>query len=523
LEDAAAVRRDKEADIHKGRPPLIPLRLAAAVLALVVSASPALAQQAKVTFILTNDVYQMSEEDGRGGMARLASVVKAEKAEAAKTGATALFVHAGDTWSPCLLCGFDQGAHMVALFNAFPPDVFVPGNHEFDFGKEVYLKRRAEAKFPFLAANLRGPDGQPLSGHEDRSIVEVGGVKIGIVGLLLEATPTLSTPGDLKFAPAVETLRSQARALKADGADVLVAITHTDFATDMQIVGQRLVDVLLTGHDHDLRLFYDGRTVMAESGEDARYVIAIDLDIAIKTEAGQRRASWTPRFRIINTADVTPDPAVAAMVKTYESELSKELDVPLGTTAVALDTRNVAVRAQENGFGNLVADAIRASTGADVGIINGGGIRAGRTYAPGAALTRRDILSEMPFGNTTVMIEISGADLKAALENGFSQVEHPAGRFPHVSGMNIVVDRSAPKGARVVSATIGGQPLDPTRRYRVATNNFMLRGGDGYGMFTPQKRLIGDTDGKLMAGEVMAHIRKLGTVTSQPEGRIVLR
>ncbi|HEX8165763.1 MAG TPA: bifunctional UDP-sugar hydrolase/5'-nucleotidase [Beijerinckiaceae bacterium] len=500
-----------------------PFRLIAAALAIVAGAGLAAAQQAKVTFVLTNDVYQMSEEKGRGGLARLASVVKAEKAEGAKTGRTVLFVHAGDTWSPCLLCGFDKGEHMVALFNEIPPDVFVPGNHEFDFGKEVYFQRRGEAKFPFFAANLRGPDGRPLPGHQDRAILDVNGVKVGIVGLALETTPDLSSPGDLKFLPAIDTLKEQAKALRQEGADLVVAVTHTDLAVDLEIVRQRLVDVLLTGHDHDLRLFYDGRTVMAESGEDAHYVVAVDLDVAVATEEGQRRARWTPRFRIAATADAVPDPAVAAKVKAYEDALSKELDVPLGTTAVELDTRNASVRAQENGFGNLVADAIRASTGADVGIVNGGGIRAGRTYPAGATLTRRDILSEMPFGNTTVMVELSGADIKAALENGFSEVEHPSGRFPQISGMAVVVDRAKPKGSRVVSVTVAGQPLVEAKRYRLATNNFMLRGGDGYGILAAQKRLIGDTDGKLMAGEVMAHIRSLGTVEAKPEGRIVIR
>lgn len=496
-----------------------PLRLLAAAIALALGAGTAAAQQAKVTFLLTNDVYQMSEESGRGGMARLAGVVKAEKAK----GGTVLFVHAGDTWSPCLLCGFDQGEHMVALFNRFPPDVFVPGNHEFDFGKEVYFKRRAQAQFPFLAANIRDADGKPLPDHQDRKIVDVGGVKIGIVGIALETTPNLSSPGDLTFPPAVETLKGQAKALREEGADLVVAVTHTDFTTDMEIVRQRLVDVLLTGHDHDLRLYYDGRTVMAESGEDAHYVVAIDLDIAVKAEAGQRRATWTPRFRILNSADATPDPAVAEMVKGYESELSKELDVPLGTTAVELDTRGAAVRQQENGFGNLVADAIRAATGADIAIVNSGGIRAGRTYPAGATLTRRDVLAEMPFGNTTVVIAISGADIRKALENGFSEVERPSGRFPQLSGMTVVVDGAKPKGARVVAATVGGAPLDEARTYRLATNSFMLRGGDGYGVFAGQKRLVGETDGKLLAGEVMAHIRKLGAVTAKPEGRIVIR
>jgi 2',3'-cyclic-nucleotide 2'-phosphodiesterase (5'-nucleotidase family) len=477
------------------------------------------AEEAKLTFVLTNDIYQMSEEHGRGGMARLAGVVKAEKAK----GGAVLFVHAGDTWSPCLLCGFDQGAHMVALLNEVPPDVFVPGNHEFDFGKEVYFRRRAEAKFPFFAANLRGPEGQPLPDHQDRTIIDVKGVRIGVVGLALDTTPGISSPGDLKFLSALETLKAQAAALRGEGADLVVAVTHTDRVTDFAITDQRLADILLTGHDHDLRLIYDGRALMAESGSDAEYVIAIDLDIAVKAEGGRRRTSWHPNFRIIDTATATPDPAVAAKVAAYEAELSKELDIPLGNTAVELDSRTGSMRSAETAFGALVADALRSSTGADVAITNGGGIRGNRLYPAGATLTRRDILTEMPFGNTTVMTELAGADLRAALEHGLSAFPGGGGHFPQISGMTVEADRSKPPGSRLVSVLIGSEPLNPARRYKVATNDFLLRGGDGYIALTRGKPLIGGTDGKLMAGEVMAYIRKLGTVSVPEAGRIVMR
>jgi 2',3'-cyclic-nucleotide 2'-phosphodiesterase (5'-nucleotidase family) len=495
------------------------LRTLAVAAALTLTAGLALAQQAKVTFVLTNDVYQMSEQKGRGGLARLAAVVKAEKAK----GGTVLFVHAGDTWSPCLLCGFDQGAHMVALFNEFPPDVFVPGNHEFDFGKEVYFKRRAEAKFPFLAANLRDADGKPLPGHQDRRIVDAGGVKVGIMGVALEATPKVSSSGDLKFLPELDTVRAQAKALRDEGADLIVAVTHTDRAMDFRIAESGLVDILLTGHDHDLRLFYDGKRVMVESGEDAEYVAVVDVDVSVATQNNRRTATWRPNFRVVDTASVTPDPAVAERVKGFEAELSKELDVALGTTSVELDTRTASVRTRETNFGNLVADAVRASTGAEVAIVNGGGIRGNKTYPAGATLSRRDVLVELPFGNATAMTELKGADLKAALENGFAQIETPSGRFPQVSGLAVEVDRSRPAGSRVVAVRVNGEPLDEARTYRVGTADFMLRGGDGYTALTRGTPKVGGTDGKLMAGEVMAHIRKLGTVSPGTENRITIR
>ena len=174
-------------------------------------------------------------------------------------------------------------------------------------------------------------------------------------------------------------------------------------------------------------------------------------------------------------------------------------------------------------MGNLIADAIRDSTGADCAVTNGGGIRANKQYPVGTTLTRRDILSEMPFGNTTVMVEITGKDIKAALENGISQIDNRAGRFPQVSNMKVVFDVKSPVGQRVVSVMIDGKPLNEDDRYKVATNDFMLAGGDGYASLGRGRALIGKTDGKLMANVVMAYVRTLGTVATKPEGRIVLQ
>jgi 2',3'-cyclic-nucleotide 2'-phosphodiesterase (5'-nucleotidase family) len=498
--------------------------LGASLLAGLASAGPAAAQgpetrSARLTFVLTNDLYDMSEKNGRGGLARLAAVVKAEKAK----GTPAFFVHAGDAWSPCLLCGFDKGAHMVALLNEIPPDVFVPGNHEFDFGPAEYMKRRAEARFPFFAANMRGSDGQPLPGHQDRTMLDVNGVKVGVVGLALESTPLVSSPGDVRFTSAMDALKAQAKALRDEGADLVVAVAHTSRATDYAIHAERIVDVLLTGHDHDLRLVYDGRAAMMESGEDAEYVAVMDLDVTVKREGDRRQAAWRPSFRIVDTASVTPDPVVAARVEAFEGELSRELDVPLGQTSVELDTRTATVRSREAAFGSLVADALRASTGAEVAITNGGGLRGNRTYPAGSTLTRRDVFTEMPFGNVTAMTELAGADIRAALEHGLAQAPGVAGRFPHVSGMRVEADLSKPAGARVVSVTVGDAPLDEGRTYRVATNSFLLRGGDGYAPLTRGRVLIGGTDGKPLAGEVMSYIRAQGTLPAPTAGRLVLR
>ncbi len=471
------------------------------------------------TLLLVNDIYRMGDDKGRGGFAKLAAVVKEERAR----GMPMLFCHAGDTFSPSLMSGFDQGAHIVELTNMIRPDVFVPGNHEFDFGTDVYFKHLRASRFPYFAANIRQADGTPVPGMRDSELFDLGPVKIGLVGIALAATPGMSQTGDLMFLPELETLRTETEALRRRGADILVAVTHTDREGDYAIVRSGLVDVLLTGHDHDLAIGYDGRTVMVESNEEGNFVTAIDFAVSVTGEGASRKVSWSPAFRVHDSMTVDPDPEVLAVVQRYEGALSKELDVEIGATATTLDSRSMTVGTQEAAIGNLIADAIRASTGADVAITNGGGIRAGKQYPPGTRLTRRDILSEMPFGNTTVMVELAGADMRAALENGFSQLPNRAGRFPQVSGLKVEVDPRLPAGARVMSIEVEGKPLDPTARYKVASNNFLLAGGDNYAALGRGRVLIGPTDGKLLANEVMVFVRRLGTVAARPEGRIVLR
>ena len=153
-------------------------------------------------------------------------------------------------------------------------------------------------------------------------------------------------------------------------------------------------------------------------------------------------------------------------------------------------------------------------------ITNGGGIRADRTYDPGTVLTRRDILTELPFSNVTVVTELPGSQILAALENGVSQVEKGAGRFPQVSGIEFVYDPTAPAGSRIASVKINGTDLDPDAVYKVATNDYMLGGGDGYGALGGGNVLVNAGNGNLMANDVMEYVAGMGTVTSKVEGRI---
>jgi 5'-nucleotidase/UDP-sugar diphosphatase len=499
-------------------------RVAGALLLIAAVTFAAQAQTARVTFVLVNDIYLMGDTimaDGkrRGGFARLAAVVKAERAK----GGHVILAHGGDTLSPSLMSGIDEGRHIITLTNLVPPDIFAPGNHEFDFGKQVFLRRMAEARFPLYAANLRDAQGKPLVGFKDRAIVTVDGVRIGLTGATYDDSVRASDPGDLKFLPTAATMKEQAEALRREGADFVVAVMHATREQSYEIYNSRLVDLALTGHTHDLLVNYDGRSALVESSYDAHYVTVIDIAIEVKVANGERITAWWPQFRIIDTATVTPDPEVAAVVAKFEQELSGALDTPIGTTAVELDSRTATVRTREAAMGNLIADAMRAATDAEVAVTNGGGLRAGRVYAPGTTITRRDVLAELPFGNRIVTIEVTGADLKRALENGLAQLPNSGGRFPQVSGLTIEADVRRPPGERILSIKVGDAPLDDKRSYRVATNDFLARGGDGYATFRDAHPLLPPADSPLMAAEVIDYIKSLGTIRTGVQGRIVVR
>jgi 2',3'-cyclic-nucleotide 2'-phosphodiesterase (5'-nucleotidase family) len=491
-------------------------RLVLVILTALLQAAPVLAETVDVTFLLVNDVDRMTERDGRGGVARIAAVAKAERAAHQRV----VFIHAGDAISPSLLSGFDEGAHVITLLNMLRPDIFVPGNHEFDFGPNVFRKRMSEAQFPLLAANLRDAAGERLPGFQDSRMLEFGGVKIGVVGLTDDASYVLSSPGDLKIAPIVATGLAQAKALRDAGAQLVVAVAHAARPTDNKLFESRAFDLIFSGDDRDLMLQFDGRTLMMESLAQGEFISAVDL--AITTEEGKLAATWRPRFRIIDTADVQPDPEVQARVDGFEAEFSRDLDSVVGTTAIELDSRRAAVRTGEAPIGDMIADVMREAVDADVALVNSGALRAERVYPAGATITRRDVLAELPFGNRVVKIAVTGERLRAALENGFSQGTGGAGRFPQVSGMAVEADLKAPAGARVTSVTIDGAPLNAARTYTLATNEFVMGGGDGYTMLIDAPRILDERDGPVLAAAVVAYIRKRHEIAPAIEGRIKL-
>ncbi|MEZ5779174.1 MAG: 5'-nucleotidase C-terminal domain-containing protein [Paracoccaceae bacterium] len=493
-------------------------RIAAMMLtASALSAAAAQAETVKLTILGVGDAYAFADDDGRGGFARLNAVAKAERAANPNT----LYVFDGDMLSPSLLSGFDQGQNTIDLTNLEPFDIAVPGNHEFDFGPENFMEKMKGSKYPWAAINITNADGSPVEGLGGVMMKDVGGLKVALVPVAQDTSPEVASTGDLKFLPTVETAITAAKKAREDGADIVVGVVQTDMTNDRQLIASHAFDVIMSGDDHSYATAYDGVTVYVETSMDARFLSPVDLMVEIGADKdGNRTIDWVPSFRFIDTATVEPDPETQAMVDQLQSKLDESLNVEIGTTEVPLDSRRNVVRAEESAMGNLIADAMRAATGADIAIANGGGIRADRTYDPGTVLTRRDILTELPFGNLTVMTELPGSQILAALENGVSQFEKGAGRFPQVSGMSFAFDPSAPAGSRVSEVMVGDAALEMDKVYKVATNDYMLGGGDGYTALGGGKVIINAGNGNLMANDVIDYVAGMGKVTTGLEGRI---
>lgn len=486
-------------------------------------ALPARADDVKITVVGVGDIYAFEGGKVRGGFARLNAVAKAEKAANPNT----LYVFDGDMISPSLLSGIDHGANTIDLTNVVPFDLAVPGNHEFDFGPDIFLERVKQSKYPWAAINIEGPDGKPVPGvGHDTVMKDVGGVKVALVPVELDDTVTLATTKDWKFDPTVATALDAAQKARDAGADVIIGVVHAAHDQDYALQDSHKFDLIVSGHDHDYRTGYDGITAYVETSTEANFLPVIDLDVTVTPASGDKKRSvaWTPNFRFIDTASVTPDPDTQTIVEQLKTKLSADLDVQIGTSVGELDSRRADVRFAETTMGDLVADALKAQTGADVAITNGGGIRGDKVYPAGTVLTRRDIFTELPFGNKTTMTEITGAALLAALETGFSETGAGGdGRFPQVAGVTVTADLTKAPGSRVVTATVNGKPLDPAATYKVATNDYMLGGGNGYTSLGTGKVLITAEAAHLMASDVIDYITAQKTIDVKLEGRITLK
>ena len=468
-------------------------------------------EQAPVTFLQINDVYSTVPIDGAGGLARVATL----KRQLAASGHTPFMILAGDFLSPSVASNVFKGSQMIAALNAAGLDLATLGNHEFDFGDDVLIERMREAKWQWVVSNVVDKNtGKPIGGAAPYVVKTFGPLKVGFIGLCL-VTEEISRD-KLSHTRLVDPLVAAARylpMLRRAGATTIVAVTHLAFGTDRALV-QRFpqIDLVIGGHEHYPITATENRTLVSKAGSDARWVARIDV--------ARRRGGTLERFFELMpiTAALADEPTTAAVVASYETKLGAELDVVVGASRTPLDAVSVRMRASETNIGDLVADAMRADTGADLAIMNAGSIRGDRIYAAGP-LTRRTLLEMLPFGNVICKIALPGRVVLQALNSGVAELPASAGRFPQVSGITMRVEATAAAGNRLRDVKVDGASLDPERSYTVAIPDYLLKGGDGYTMFAGAKVLIGPETGNLMVSALEKYVAAKGEIAPALEGR----
>lgn len=483
------------------------------VLAAILLLAPAAFPQAPVLTVLHfNDDYQLAavEMDKSGGMARLAAMVKRYRASERCT----LLLFAGDLISPSVESSVFKGVQLIDGLNLLRVDAATLGNHEFDYGPAELQKRIGESKFPWLATNVFVSGARPFPGTYQYLIRNVCGTAVGIFGLVTVETATSSSPGTTWFGDPVAVARAIVPLMRRSGAQRIIALTHLHMHEDEQMLRAiPEIDLVIGGHEHDPLTSTVGGRLIAKAGSDAKW-----LGVTRVPLSGVPRAA----HELITITDQTPsDPEMAALVKRYTDQLARDLELVIGETTVPLDARNQAVRQQEAALGNFIADAMRAAVGADVAITNGGGIRTNALF-PAGPIRRRDVFAWLPFGNVVVKTAVRGSAIRAALENGVTQWEQVGGRFPQVSGLRYTFNPTRPAGSRILEVRVGDQALNDEALYTVATNDFMLRGGDGYTSLASGEVLIAPAGGPLMVTVVIDAVQRLRTISPRLEGRITV-
>jgi 5'-nucleotidase len=421
---------------------------------------------------------------GRGGLARVATLVRELRRQTPHT----LFVLAGDTLSPSLLSTLRRGAQMIEGWNAVGLDLATFGNHEFDFGPAVLAQRMGESRFPWLSANvLDRATGRPFGGARPWLYRDFDGVRVGVIGLTMEAAATTSSAGPgLRFEEPVEAARAALAALGA--VDLRVAVTHLPLRRDRELADALPLDAILGGHDHDPVLEEHGRAVIVKAGADAVNVGQVEYELRCGAVTARRQ-------RLIPvTESLAEAPDVAGLVQRQAALLARELDTPVGHTAVPLDARESLTRREETPLGRFFATLMRDRVGGDVALLNSGAIRGNRVLAPGP-ITNRDIRELLPFANTVTLLEVTGTTLRAALEHSVDELPRPSGHFLQTAGVRYVVDPGQPPGRRIGAVEVGGRPLDPAGLYRVALPDYLARGKDGYPMLAVCRVLVAPEDG----------------------------
>jgi len=480
-------------------------------------------------------------KDDVGGDARMATIIKQTRSASPNT----LLVDAGGRFTGTLFHRVFAGQDNVQIMNALGYQAMAIGNPEFDNRDAVLAQFIKSVTFPVLSANMDASKSPELAGNiQPYTIVTVGDQKVGIIGLTIADTPTLSSPSanvtfDSNYA---DIVNRQVVALNGQGINKIILLSYIGYDGNMQLAAQiRGVGVIVSGRDGVLLSNADATAkgkypnvlkskdekpiLLVQSGDTARYIGRLTVDF----DPSGTVTKWNGDSILLDKS-VVSDKEIADLVNNLSGQVDLERARKIRNTAGEEVTVTAALgvgdcRVKECAVGNLVADAMRFQTKTQIAIMNGGGIRVG---LPSGSLLRGAILELLPFNNRLSTLKLSGADLIAALENGVSRVgtDSGTGRFPQVSGMRYTYDASKSSG-RIVSVDVLGAdgktytPVDPAAIYTISTNDFERKGGDGYTVFAKNGKEGTDID-LFLDDTLTKYAQTLSKIEPALEGRITV-
>lgn len=459
-----------------------------------------------VVILHTNDVHGAVSNYAK--VAALASQYESE-------GAYVLILDAGDFSQGDTAVSVSEGATAVELMNMVGYDAVALGNHEFDYGFEALKKNMENAQFSVLAANVKY-NGE-LAFDDAAVFTTPGGTKIGVFGLDTPETATKAHPGKIQgvtFASGEELYQiaqDMANMLREDeGCNYVICLGHLGIDDETAATGNRSIDLLnkVTGID----VFIDGHShsteeeIVEKTNTDRKVGDTILTSTGTKLEnigvVAIKDSTITTTCVPTEGIEVADDDAIAARAAAIIAEIEADYGTVFAKTEVTLNgEKDPGNRTQETNLGDLITDALvwgaeQQGETVDAAITNGGGIRA--TIEAGD-ITKKDVNTVLPFGNTLSIIKITGEELLEVLEASTFCTPEAIGGFPQVSGIEFTVDTTkgydqgdeypgttyfAPKTInRVTIQTVGGKDFDPAATYTIATNDFMASGGDTYYRF----------------------------------------
>jgi 2',3'-cyclic-nucleotide 2'-phosphodiesterase (5'-nucleotidase family) len=454
-----------------------------------------------------------------GGAPAAATYIKRVRAEAERSGDAVMLVDVGDVFQGTPIGNKTEGRAVIDYYNAIGYDFVVPGNHEFDLGRHVPERMARDSNFPWIAANLiERETGEVVDWCQPTLMMERGGIKIGVIGIITPGTAHMSFPENIEgldFLPMAPTIRKYRDELERQGADIILLGIHEGLPFDpsqgwAKIAGAEQTDAELEhGYTHGANYSGDTPNLM----ELMNQVAGIDVAVGGHTHRGyqepwidpvnhtlcfetygngssighaillidretRKLVGWEPshdRGTIITLFgdEIPPDPEIAAIIRPYQEEVERAMKRVVGRSAVNL-TRGGPSNSL---MGNLVTDAMRTRFDADFSFQNLGGLRAD---LPAGPITAGDVFSVLPFGNELVLIEMKGTMLRRIIER---KVRGDSGGIC-ISGARVQFDKTRPDWDRVVSLEIGGEPWDPDRTYKAVCTNFLLEGNSGLDFLT---------------------------------------